>query len=148
MVTVLGANDAPTARNEGFTIGNTGATVLGNVLANDDVDQGDTISLGQIAATSARGAAISIDAQGRAVYDPGDIFAGLGTGATTMDSFSYTVVDSHGAASTATVNQSPLAPLQPLTERIPLFSSPARQIGAPLAEIRCQLAERASGRAG
>ena len=101
MVTVLGANDAPTARNEGFTIGNTGATVLGNVLANDDVDQGDTISLGQIAATSARGAAISIDAQGRAVYDPGDIFAGLGTGATTMDSFSYTVVDSHGAASTA-----------------------------------------------
>ena len=68
MVTVLGANDAPTARNEGFTIGNTGATVLGNVLANDDVDQGDTISLGQIAATSARGAAISIDAQGRAVY--------------------------------------------------------------------------------
>jgi hypothetical protein len=46
-----------------------------------------------------------------------------------------------------TLDQSPLAPLQPLTERIPLFSSPARQIGAPLAEIRCQLAERASGRA-
>ena len=104
-VTISGANDAPTARSEGFTIGNTGATALGNLLANDsDVDQGDTISLGQIAATSARGAAISIDAQGRAVYDPGDIFAGLGTGATTTDSFSYTVMDSHGAASTATVN--------------------------------------------
>jgi VCBS repeat-containing protein len=38
------------------------------------------------------------------VYDPGDIFAGLGIGQTATDSFTYSMVDSHGAASTATVN--------------------------------------------
>jgi VCBS repeat-containing protein len=104
-VTVVGVNDAPDAVGESLSAAAKGATTLGNLLANDsDVDQGDTISLGQIAATSARGATIGIDGDGRAVYDPGDIFAGLGAGETTTDSFSYAVVDSHGVASTATVN--------------------------------------------
>jgi len=39
-----------------------------------------------------------------------------------------------------------LAPLQPLADRIPLFSSPVRQVGEPRAEVRCQLAERSTGR--
>jgi VCBS repeat-containing protein len=104
-VTVVGVNDGPTATNDSFTVAHTGAVMLGNLLANDfDIDQGDTISVVPIEAASTRGAHFSIDAQGHAEYDPGDIFADLAPGETTTDSFSYTVVDSYGATSTATVN--------------------------------------------
>jgi VCBS repeat-containing protein len=47
---------------------------------------------------------LSLDADGHVVYDPGEVFAGLGQGQTASDSFTYAVTDSHGAASTATVH--------------------------------------------
>lgn len=102
-VTIQGANDAPRAEGETVAAAKTGQTVLSNLLANDsDVDQGDHLALGAAPTMSALGASLSVDAQGRVIYDPGDRFAGLGAGQTATDTFTYEVVDSHGAKATAT----------------------------------------------
>jgi VCBS repeat-containing protein len=102
-VLIQGVNDKPLAEGETLMVAKTGATVLSTLLANDsDVDQGDQISLGAVPTASTLGAAITVDAQGRVTYDPGDHFANLGAGQTVTDSFTYDVVDSHGAKSSAT----------------------------------------------
>jgi len=104
-VLVRGVNDAPVALGDSVTVAKTGPSVLTTLLDNDaDADQGDHLSLASVQATSAAGAAVSIDAQGHVAYDPGNLFQALGAGQTAADSFSYQVVDSHGAASTATVS--------------------------------------------
>ncbi|MDP3748009.1 MAG: Ig-like domain-containing protein [Phenylobacterium sp.] len=103
-VVIHGENDAPIATADSFTIAKSGVTMLGDLLGNDiDVDQGDHISLSAMQTISAKGATVTVDAQGQFAYDPGAIFADLAAGATTSDSFTYEIVDSHGAASTATV---------------------------------------------
>jgi VCBS repeat-containing protein len=103
-IEIRGANDAPDAVGESFTVGKSGVANLGNLLANDSDPDGDPISLGTVQAISAQGAIVTVRADGTVAYDPGDIFADLPAGETATDSFTYTVVDSHGAASTATVN--------------------------------------------
>lgn len=102
-VLIQGVNDKPLAEGETLTVTKTGATVLPNLLANDsDVDVGDQVSLGALPAVSSLGASVTVDAQGRVTYDPGDRFAELGPSQTVTDSFTYEVVDSHGARSSAT----------------------------------------------
>ncbi len=104
-VTIQGANDAPSAADDSVTVGKAGATLLTALTANDsDVDQGDSVTITGIQGISASGAAVSLDAQGRVTYDPGNIFADLGPDQTASDSFTYTITDTHGATSTATVN--------------------------------------------
>jgi VCBS repeat-containing protein len=49
------------------------------------------------------GALLTMNANGTYVYDPNGAFAGLAGGATTTDSFSYTVTDGQGGNDTATV---------------------------------------------
>src|SRR5262249_3998003 len=53
--------------------------------------------------TSAKGAAVTIAANGSYSYNPGAIFQGLSTGQTDTDTFTYTMADAAGATSTATV---------------------------------------------
>ena len=104
-VTIAGANDGPVAvADSASTDEDTPVTLQASaLLANDtDADAGDTKALVSVA-NSAAGAAVSIDATGNVVYDPGALFQSLAAGATATDSFTYTMADAAGATSTATV---------------------------------------------
>lgn len=75
------------------------------LLANDtDIDSGDTKTLVSVSATSALGAAVSIQ-NGNVVYDPRAAAALhlIGAGQSESDTFTYTMKDAAGATSTATV---------------------------------------------
>ncbi|HEY9080847.1 Ig-like domain-containing protein [Magnetovibrio sp.] len=112
-VTVTGVNDDPTA------ISDTNATdeqtvIRGNVLDNDsDIDRLDTISVASVNGDQANigaktilesGALLTMYADGSYDYDPNGAFNGLNDGDSAQDSFTYEIVDNHGAVSTATVN--------------------------------------------
>ena len=107
-ITVTGANDAPTAAadagaSDEDTVLNASAP---GVLANDsDPDTTDTLSVTGFDAVSAKGAAVTVNADGSYTYDPtGSATLGaLAVGENTTDTFTYTVSDSNGASSTATV---------------------------------------------
>lgn len=93
-VGVTPVNDAPVAANDALSAAeDTAAAIV--VQANDaDVD-GDTLSV--TAVTQAAHGVVSIGAGGIVVYTPAANFNGT-------DSFTYTVTDGHGGASTAAVN--------------------------------------------
>jgi VCBS repeat-containing protein len=96
----------------GFGEGGGGGVVVEpidiDVLANDmDVDIGDVISVvaSQTDTTSARGAAISVNANGTIHYDPtGADIPPLDPGETAIDTFQYAIADSAGVESVATVS--------------------------------------------
>lgn len=75
------------------------------VLNNDaDADAGDVKTIVSVSATSALGAAVSLQ-YGYLIYDPRGAAAlhGIGAGQTKTDTFTYTMKDAAGATSTATV---------------------------------------------
>ena len=77
------------------------------LLANDtDVDAGHVLHVGSVSATSALGAAVSIDGNGVITYDPtgSSVLGALGENEFANDSFTYTAVDEHGASSQATAS--------------------------------------------
>ena len=77
-----------------------------DVLANDtDVDASDTVSVSAFDATSASGAAISLNADGTLHYDPtaATTLQALAPGESATDTFSYTITDGNGGTDTATV---------------------------------------------
>jgi VCBS repeat-containing protein len=75
-----------------------------HVLANDsDPDEGDSFSITSAQLISQKGAVVTLSADGQLVYDPDTIFADLRTGETGTDSFTYTITDSGGLSSTATI---------------------------------------------
>ena len=77
------------------------------LLANDtDVDNGHVLHVGSVSATSALGAALTIDGNGMITYDPtvSSILGALGENEFANDSFVYTAVDEHGASSQATAS--------------------------------------------
>lgn len=93
------------------------ATLSDSVLTNNgngaDTDpNGDPLSVVQVNLTSftpgdpitlPSGALLTMNANGSYVYDPNGAFDGLADGATTTDSFSYTITDGQGGNDTATV---------------------------------------------
>ncbi|MGO4128344.1 beta strand repeat-containing protein [Inquilinus sp. YAF38] len=99
------ANHAPTAVADTGSAQEDGSAVTltaASLLANDtDPDAGDTKTLVSVDGTGAVGS-VSIVA-GNVVYDPGTAFQSLAAGATTTDSFTYTMQDAAGVQSTATV---------------------------------------------
>jgi len=115
-VTIHGQNDPPAATGDAATTDED--TVLSvpaaGVLANDtDVDTGDTKAVSEVngsaanvgaTITLASGALLLVNADGSYAYDPNGQFHHLQTGDTAADSFTYTMVDSQGATSGATVN--------------------------------------------
>ena len=107
-ITVQGANDAPVAVDDEFRIDEDSVLQVSplGVLANDsDIDQGDSLLVQAANLTSTLGAAVSLQANGGFSYDPRGAAAlqSLADGAEALDTFTYTVVDSYGATSTATV---------------------------------------------
>lgn len=93
------------------------------VLANDtDIDNGDVISVvgSHSDPVSARGAVISVNADGTIHYDPaGADIPSHAPGESVVDTFQYTIEDSEGATSIATVSvvlqgaEEPFAPVVP-----------------------------------
>src|SRR5205807_606151 len=77
------------------------------VLGNDtDPDSGDTRTVTAFDAVSVRGAAVQVNADGSCGYDPRGAAAlqALRPGTTLIDTFAYTITDSHGASASATVS--------------------------------------------
>ncbi len=110
-ITVNGVNDSPVANPDHF-ITNEDAAILGpNVLANDiDPDFSDVLSVSAvngspadvgIQITLASGALLTLNANGSLSYDPNGQFEYLQVGDTFVDSFTYTVADGHGGASSS-----------------------------------------------
>ena len=105
-VTITGSNDGPIAQNDEVIVDEDNLLIVdaATLLLNDtDVDIGDTLSLAGVDANSALGATVSL-LNGQVVYDHGGSFNSLLAGQTITDTFSYTMVDSIGAISTASVN--------------------------------------------
>ena len=104
VVTVLGANDAPTAVADQISIGKNAAPVTINVLANDtDPDSGDTKTIVAMNTTGLRGAVALSPSGNSVVYTVGNAFADLLPGQSATETWSYTLQDSFGARSTALV---------------------------------------------
>ena len=121
-VTVQGANDTPVATNDtavaveagGTLNGNAGINPAGNVLTNDtDVDAGDTKAVSAITGGTVGGSTaglygtLALNADGSYTYTVNNNAAAVqalrGSGNTLVDNFTYTVRDTAGATSTATL---------------------------------------------
>ncbi|MBB5714317.1 beta strand repeat-containing protein [Sphingomonas aerophila] len=105
MVNLAPVNDAPTARADQVGVGQNGGSInVATLLGNDtDPDPGDRLALSGIPSTSAAGVLLSIT-NGTINYAPGVLFRSLAAGESATDSFTYSIVDSNGATSSATVN--------------------------------------------
>ncbi|MCF6312315.1 MAG: Ig-like domain-containing protein [Verrucomicrobiales bacterium] len=110
-ITVTGLNEtnnAPTAVNDtGATDEDTVLNVAATgVLGNDtDSDLGDSLAVTAFDATSAKGATVVVAANGSYTYDPtgSATLQALTGGATTTDTFTYTISDGNGGTDIATV---------------------------------------------
>ena len=115
-ITIAPQNDAPTARDDAFTVPANGV-LTGNVLgdngagADGDLD-GDalqvvTVNGGAIPVgsetTLASGAHVTLGGDGALRYDPAGAFTGLAAGQSTLEQFTYTVSDNRGGTARATV---------------------------------------------
>jgi VCBS repeat-containing protein len=75
------------------------------LLANDtDPNIGDVLALSGFDGVTANGNTVIQDANGNLVLDIGNRYQSLAAGQVATDSFSYTIADTMGATSTATVN--------------------------------------------
>jgi VCBS repeat-containing protein len=104
VVTVTGVNDAPTAVADQITIGKNAAPVSINMLANDtDPDAGDTKTVVALDTAGLQGTVALAPGGASLIYTVGDAFLNLPPGETATETFSYTIQDSAGVQSTATV---------------------------------------------
>jgi VCBS repeat-containing protein len=104
---IANVNDAPTANADTGNASEDGGAALFNVatlLANDtdpDFIHGDTLNIVGVSQAMS-GAAVSL-VNGAVQYDIGNRFQALAQGQAASDTFSYTISDTAGAVSTATV---------------------------------------------
>jgi VCBS repeat-containing protein len=101
--TVTGVNDAPVAHADTASVDEK-ASVTIDVLGNDtDIDAGDSKAIVGVGATALGGVVTIVD--GHLVYAAtADTLSLLNLGQSAVDTFTYTMEDSHGALSTATVS--------------------------------------------
>ena len=103
-VTVTGLNDSPTAQDASF--GTTEDAPLGGSLASRASDpDGNDLLIFSAGNTSARGAAVTLKANGSFTYDPtvSGALQALLPGQSLADTFTYTVTDGGGKTAVATV---------------------------------------------
>jgi VCBS repeat-containing protein len=95
------------------------------LLANDTDIDGDLLSVFSVSATSALGAAVSINGAGDIVYDPtaAALLQLLAAGETAVDTFDYTVIDGKGGQDTATVQLSVAGRAEPVTPAVTVLAS-------------------------
>ncbi|MDT7934518.1 MAG: Ig-like domain-containing protein [Sphingomonadaceae bacterium] len=105
-VTVVGANDAPTARDDRVLLAGPGRSMdlAPLALANDrDPDDGDAIHV--VAAGGARYGTVELNAQTGALhYTPAGLAAQLTPGSMWSDRISYTIADRSGATASAWID--------------------------------------------
>jgi VCBS repeat-containing protein len=103
-ITGITQNAAPVAANDALTLGEDAGKmdITAILLANDSDPDGDVLQVVSAQAVSAKGAAVTVGADGKVSYDAGAIFADLDNGQTATDSFTYTVSDGAGHTATAT----------------------------------------------
>ncbi|HYG29524.1 MAG TPA: Ig-like domain-containing protein [Allosphingosinicella sp.] len=104
IVDLVTGNAAPVARNDALTLAeDAGPTeVAAILLANDSDADGEPLRITSVQGVSAQGASVTLLPTGEMRYDAGSLFAGLETGETAIDSFTYTITDEFGLTSTAT----------------------------------------------
>ncbi len=113
-VTVTGVNDRPDAADDAYgTDEDTVLTVAApGVLANDSDGEGDALTVDQVdgsagnvgrAFSSARGATVSVNADGSLSYDPSGRLDALRAGEEVRDTVTYRVSDGNGGTDTATI---------------------------------------------
>lgn len=103
-ITVSGTNDAPVAIANSLSLSEDAPPTSIAVLANDtDIDAGDTKVVVLVNTVGLQGT-VAIAAGGTSVtYTVAPAFQALNAGQTATETFAYTMVDSFGAQSTATV---------------------------------------------
>ncbi len=112
--TITGVNDAPTGRADSYDVGQSGTLSIpaSGVLGNDfDVDvesftvaevAGEAGNVGTEIAT-AKGARVTIDADGALTYDPNGAFITLDSGETDTDTVTYRASDGDASSDPVTV---------------------------------------------
>ncbi|MFN0191975.1 MAG: ExeM/NucH family extracellular endonuclease [Aestuariivirga sp.] len=98
-----GRNNAPIAAGDAkdAVLGQTVFSAAG--LAANDIDfDGDSLTVTAVSATSAAGAAVSLNG-GQVTYNAAGLFTALAAGETAEDTFTYTVSDGKGGSDQATV---------------------------------------------
>ncbi|HEY0130649.1 MAG TPA: Ig-like domain-containing protein, partial [Allosphingosinicella sp.] len=105
-VTIAGvsSNRAPVAANDRLTIPEDAGEIdlTATLLINDTDADGDALIISAVQAVSAKGATVTLLADGHVRYDSGQLFYSLEDGDWMTDSFTYTVTDAAGATATAT----------------------------------------------
>ena len=114
-ITINGTNDGPVANvDSGTTAEDSTLSVAAGagVLTNDTDLDGITLTVSEVNGnagdvgtqiTLGSGALLTLDSDGSYDYDPNGQFENLAVGASTTDSFAYTVSDGQGGTDTATV---------------------------------------------
>ncbi len=109
-ITISGVNSAPEAKDDSvatdadltFAANDSERAITADILGNDsDANSEDTLAVTAIDTTGTTGLATL--SGGVLRYDPDGAFASLGIGKSAVDTFTYTVSDSHGGTDTATV---------------------------------------------
>ena len=103
-ITVTGVNDAPIAAPHSYAANNTQVLAVsaanGLLQGASDPDTGDSVFLTTVGSvTTSLGATVTIGADGAFAYN--DVFGSIPFGSKVTDTFSYTVIDTAGATSTA-----------------------------------------------
>ena len=105
-MTVNGVNDDPVAGNDKASTSENNS-FSGSVLGNDrDIDRLDTLSvvaIAQTAITNGVGATLALDSSGNYILDATNADA-LSQGEAITQDFTYTLLDNHGASTTATLS--------------------------------------------
>uniref|UniRef100_UPI003727AC40 tandem-95 repeat protein n=1 Tax=Yoonia sp. R2-816 TaxID=3342638 RepID=UPI003727AC40 len=146
-VVVRGTNDAPAAADD---VAQTATPVTEDavalidaamLLANDSDAEGDALVMTAVSATSAHGAALTLNANGTISYDPtgADAVQALANGQALTDTFTYTVEDGKGGESTASVSIVVYG-----TNDAPVAADDVAQSSTPITEDGVTLIETAS----
>lgn len=129
-ITVTGVNDAPQAVADLLAVSEDAGAVTLAVLGNDsDVDSGDTKVITSVNTSGTQGSVAIADGGTTLTYTVADAFQALQTGQNGSDTFTYTMRDSAGATSTASVTLSIIGANEPVVIVSPPAPGPGAIVG-------------------